>query len=78
MAPPPMGHLSPVDRVRLWAQMVDEGDRLLYDTFLRTHGDEAAARAALGAWLQRRDADATAAKLRILSGRPPSRQPHGG
>jgi len=56
-SPPGISHLSPADRVRLWAQMVDEGDRLIFEGFLwRHHGDEAAARQAAQAWLDRRDA----------------------
>jgi hypothetical protein len=76
-APPSIAGLSPVDRVRLWAQMVDEGDRLLYEGFLRRHGDAAAARRAMQEWLDRRSADATAAKVRMLTGQRPARGSHG-
>jgi hypothetical protein len=77
LAPPSIAGLSPVDRVRLWAQMVDEGDRILYEGFLRQHGDAEAARRAMQEWLDRREADATAAKVRVLSGRGPTEEPHG-
>lgn len=67
-SPPGISHLSPADRVRLWAQMVDEGDRLIFAGFLRRHqGDEAAARQAAQAWLDRRNADSTMAKIRMLA-----------
>ena len=66
-APLGIGHLSPAERVRLWAQMVDEGDRLVFEGFLRRHhGDEAAARRAAEEWLDRRAAESLAAKLRML------------
>ena len=77
LAPPSIAHLSPVDRVRLWAQMVDEGDRLLYAGFLRHHGDAAAARRAMQAWLDRRADDATAAKVRMLAARGSAGRSHG-
>lgn len=67
-APPGIGHLSPAERVRLWAQMVDEGDRLVFEGFLRRHhGDEAAARRAAEEWLDRRAAESLAAKFRMLA-----------
>lgn len=77
-APPSIGHLSPADRVLLWARMVDEGDRLLYEGFLRQHRDPDAARRAMIEWLERRDAEATAAKIRMLSASAAVRQPDGG
>lgn len=67
-APPGIAHLSPAERVRLWAQMVDEGDRLVFEGFLRRHhGDEAAARRAAEEWLDRRAAESLVAKLRMLA-----------
>jgi hypothetical protein len=75
-APPSIAHLSPIDRVRLWAQMVDEGDRLVYEGFLRRHG-EAAARRAMQEWLDRRAADGVAAKARMLASPGPLMRPHG-
>ncbi len=42
LAPPSISHLSPRDRARLWAQMVDEGDRLVFEGLLRRHVDEVA------------------------------------
>lgn len=67
-APPGIGHLSPTDRVRLWAQIVDEGDRLVFEGFLRRHhGDEAAARRAAEEWLGRRAEESLAAKARMLA-----------
>lgn len=58
--------------------MVDEGDRLLYEGFLRQHRDPDAARRAMIEWLERRDAEATAAKIRMLSASAAVRQPDGG
>ncbi len=69
LAPPSIAHLSPRDRARVWAQMVDEGDRLVFEGFLRRHGDQAAARRAFDEWLARRDDDATSAKIRMLRAR---------
>lgn len=71
MAPPGIGGLSPEDRIRLWAEMVDEGDRLVYDGFRRRHDSEEAARRDFLAWLDRRAIDATRAKVRMLTGRHP-------
>jgi hypothetical protein len=68
MSPPSIAHLSPDERARLWAQMVDEGDRLLFEGFVRRCGDERSARRVMLEWLDRRDADSTAAKLRMLRG----------
>lgn len=76
-APPSIAHLSPVDRVRLWASIVAEGDRLLYEGFLRQHGEPEATRRAMLEWLDRRSADATAAKIRMLAGRSTSRHSDG-
>jgi hypothetical protein len=78
LAPPSIAHLPPVDRVRLWAEIVDEGDRLLYEGFLRRHGDADTARQAMQEWLDRRADDAAAAKARILVDSTPSRSLHGG
>lgn len=67
-SPPGIGHLSPAERVRLWAQIVDEGDRLVFAGFLRRHhGDEAAARRAAEEWLDRRADESLAAKVRMLA-----------
>lgn len=77
LAPPGIGHLSPDQRVSLWAQMVDEGDRLLFEAFVRSAENEQAARQAMLAWLERRDADSTAAKIRMLQSRPPREHTHG-
>lgn len=66
MAPPSIARLSPADRVRLWAEMVDEGDRLLFAAFMRRYGDEAAARRAAQHCLDRRAGDSLAAKVRLL------------
>lgn len=77
LSPPSIAHLSPRDRALLWAQMVDEGDRLVFDGFLHRHGDEAAARRAFTDWLARRDADSTAAKIRMLRARRPTERAHG-
>jgi hypothetical protein len=63
LAPPSIAGLSPVDRVRLWAQLVDEGDRILYESFLRQHGDATAARRAMQEWLDRREAESYCQEL---------------
>jgi hypothetical protein len=75
-APPSVAHLSAEARVRLWAQMVDEGDRMIFAGFLRRHGDEAAARRACEEWLDRRAAESTAAKIRLLRRSRPGERPH--
>ncbi|MBL6831923.1 MAG: hypothetical protein ISQ70_10965 [Pirellulales bacterium] len=76
-APPGIGHLSPADRVRLWAHMVDEGDRLVFEGFRRRHpGDEAAARRAAEEWLDRRAAESLAVKVRMLAGCRSAEQSH--
>ena len=72
LATPSIAHLSPRDRARLWAQMVDEGDRLVFEGFLRQHGDQAVARRAFDEWLARREAEATSAKIRMLRARRPT------
>ncbi|MFM8634264.1 MAG: hypothetical protein ACKOEX_05575 [Planctomycetia bacterium] len=77
LAPPSISHLTPRERARLWAQMVDEGDRLVFEGFLRRSSDEAAARRAFDDWLSRRDADSTAAKIRILKARRPTELANG-
>ena len=78
-APPGIGHLSPADRTRLWAQMVDEGDRLVFDGFLRRHhGDEVAARRAIEEWLDRRAAESLVAKVRMLARCQAAERSHGG
>jgi hypothetical protein len=77
-APPSIADLSPEARVRLWAQMVDEGDQIVFDGFLRRLGDESAARRAFWQWLDRRSAETTAAKVRMLNGCQPAERAHGG
>jgi len=57
--------------------MVDEGDRLLFEGFVRRFGDEQSARLAMQEWLDRRDADATAAKIRMLRCRSSQGHAHG-
>jgi hypothetical protein len=68
LAPPSIAVLDVSDRIRLWAEMVDEGDRFLFQGFLDRHGSEAAARQAFLDWLSRREVDSTAAKFRMLKG----------
>ena len=72
LAPPGIAHLSPADRMRLWAQLVDEGDRFVYDGFRQRLGSDEAARQACLEWLERRNAEGTAAKIRMLKGRRPA------
>lgn len=78
LAPPSIAHLPPIDRARLWAQMVDEGDRIVLDCFRRRCGTEALARRAFQEWLDRREVESTAAKVRMLAGRRPPERSHGG
>jgi len=52
--------------MRLWAQIVDEGDRMLLGGFRDKHGTDELAMQAFLAWLDRRSADSTAAKFRML------------
>lgn len=77
-APPSIARLAPAERVRLWAEIVDEGDRLLYEGFLRRHGDASMARQAMQEWLDRRADDAAAVKARMLTDRVAARRSHGG
>ena len=72
LAPPGIAHLSPTDRMRLWAQLVDEGDRFIYDGFRQRLGSNEAARQACLEWLERRYAENAAAKIRMLKGRRPA------
>ena len=58
--------------MRLWAQLVDEGDRFIYDGFLQRLGSTEAARRACLDWLERRNTESTAAKVRMLKGRTPA------
>ena len=76
-APPSIAHLSPADRVRLWAQMVDEGDTLIFDGFPRGH-DAASAHLAAQEWVARRAADSVEAKVRMLTRRRLVEPSHGG
>lgn len=69
LAPPGMSQLSAADRIQLWAQLVDEGDRFIYDGYRRRLGSDEAARQACSEWLERRSAESTAAKVRMLKGR---------
>jgi len=71
LAPPGISHLAPTERMRLWAQLVAEGDRFIYDGFRQRLGSDEAARRACLQWLERRDAESTAAKIRMLKGRRP-------
>jgi hypothetical protein len=76
LAPPSIRHLSPEDRIRLWVQIVDEGDRMLLGGFREKHGSDELATQAFLAWLDRRSADSTAAKFRMLR-RFSAEQTHG-
>ena len=58
--------------MRLWAQLVDEGDRFIYDGFRQRLGSNEAARQACLEWLERRYAENAAAKIRMLKGRRPA------
>lgn len=66
LAPPSIRRLSPEDKIRLWAQIVDEGDRMLLSGFRDKHGSDELARQAFLAWLDRRAVESTAAKIRML------------
>jgi len=69
IAPPSISHLSFADRVRLWAQIVDEGDQFVADGFRRRHESDADVQRAIAEWLERRNADSLTAKMRVVSGR---------
>ena len=71
LAPPGISGLSSEDRMRLWARIVDEGDEFLLAGFRERCGSDAAARQAFLDWLERRDTESTAAKIRMLKGRSP-------
>ena len=66
LTPPSIRHLSPENMTRLWAQIVDEGDRMLLSGFRDKHGTDELATQAFLAWLDRRSAESTAAKFRML------------
>jgi hypothetical protein len=66
LAPPSIRHLPSEDRIRLWAEIVDEGDRMLLGGFRDKHGSDELATQAFLAWLDRRSAESTAAKFRML------------
>jgi hypothetical protein len=66
LAPPSIRHLSPEDKISLWAQIVDEGDKMLLGGFREKHGSDELATQAFLAWLDRRSAESTAAKFRML------------
>jgi len=51
--------------------MVDEGDRFIYDGFRRRYATEAEVQQAVAEWLERRSAESTPAKIRMLKGRRP-------
>jgi len=67
LAPPTIRHLPLEKRIRLWAQMVDEGDQLLLDGFRQKCGSDEAARQAFLDWLDRQNIEKTAATFRMLS-----------
>lgn len=69
LAPPSIAHLSFADRIRLWAHMVDEGDQFVVDGFRRRYESNADLQRAIAEWLERRNADSLAAKIRMLTGR---------
>ena len=69
LAPPGIAHLTPAERITLWARIVDEGDRFIDDGFRRRLGSDKAARQAFVDWLERRHEESTAAKIRMLQGR---------
>ena len=69
LAPPSTAHLSVQDRMRLWAQMVDEGDQFLLARFRQKCASDLLARQAFLAWLEHQDAERTAVKARMLRGR---------
>jgi hypothetical protein len=54
LAPPSIGHLSPEERILLYARMVDEGDALVAAALRREIGPEGDLAAAVRAWLDRR------------------------
>jgi hypothetical protein len=66
LTPPSIRHLSPEDRIRLWAQIVDEGDQILLGGFRDKHGSDELATQAFLARLDRRSVESTAAKFRML------------
>ena len=54
MEPPSNSHLTPGERVMMWAKLVDESEAVLMANLRRQHGSEAAARAAFREWYARR------------------------
>jgi len=53
--------------MRLWAQIVDEGDQMLLSGFRANTDSDELARQAFLAWLDRRNVENLAAKFRMLT-----------
>jgi len=54
LAPSSIAHLTVAERIKLWAQMVGEGDQLVIASLRRQLGPGADLMAAFTAWLDRR------------------------
>jgi hypothetical protein len=67
LAPPSVKHLTSAQKVKLWAQMVDEGDRIVVSNLRQKLGPAADIEAASLEWLERRNADHDRAIKRMIS-----------
>ena len=67
LAPPSVKHLTPAQKVKLWAEMVAEGDRVLLSNLRRKLGPDGDVGAASLQWLERRNADHEAAVERMIT-----------
>jgi hypothetical protein len=57
LSPPSVKHLTTSQKVKLWAQMVEDGDQIVLANLKQKHGSSELARAAAIEWLERRHAD---------------------
>ena len=67
LAPPSMRHLSPEQKVAVWAQMVDEGDELVMAGLRRRIGPNGDVQAEFLKWVERRDAEHDRMIVRMIT-----------
>jgi hypothetical protein len=67
LAPPSVRHLPVRQKIAIWAEMVDEGDRFLMANMRRRVGADGDAEAACLAWLERRTAEHDRAVAQMIT-----------
>jgi hypothetical protein len=67
LAPPSIRHLPAVQKIALWAQMVDEGDQLVLAGIRQRLGPNGDYEAAFLKWLDRRTEDHDRAVFQMIS-----------